>query len=216
MSGERLQDHWSSDFVHYLWNFDENLVKNRGPLVLYCSPECWGYVELEQTWKYISTQCCISFHPCRSIWKQIWPCHKNSQGQPKVIIWNIGSTRVPDAVYHVSKSSASWFRRKRFLKFFTIIYKGMVMWPGTFEQIFIPHISWRLHMKFGFNLPSSFWAKEVWICWISVTLDEVQWMTLTFDIHNGSCTHLVDWIYQLWYHRLQQFLKNPLFYLFPI
>ena len=130
--------------------------KTRGPLVLYRSPECWGYVELEQTWKYISTQCCISFHPCRSIRKQIWPCHKNSQGQPKVIIWNIGSTRV----HQVSKSSASWFRRKRFLKFFTIIYMGMVMWPGTFEQIFIPHISWRLHMKFGFNWPSGFWAKK--------------------------------------------------------
>ena len=110
----------------------------RGPLVLYCSPECWGYVELEQTWKYINTQCCVSFHPCRSIRKQIWPCHKNSQGQPKIIIWNIGSTLVPHAVYQVSKSSASWFWRKIFLKFFTIIYMGMVMWPETFEQIFIP------------------------------------------------------------------------------
>ena len=175
----------------------------RGPLVLYRSPECWGYVELEQTWKYISTQCCISFHPCRSIRKQIWLCHKNCQGQPKVIIWNIVSTRVPDAVYQVSKSSASWFWRKIFLKFFTIIYMGMVMWPGTFEQIFIPHISWRLHMKFGFNRPSGFWAKQDWKCWVWVTLDEVQWMTLTFEIHNGSCIHLADWIYQLWYHRLQ-------------
>ena len=128
--------------------------KARGPLVLYRSPECWGYVELEQTWRYMSTQCCLSFHPCRSILKQIWPCHKNSQGQPNVIIWSIGSTWVPDAVYQVSKSSASWFWRKRFLKFFTIIYMFMVMWPGTFEQIFIPHISWRLHMKFGFNQPS--------------------------------------------------------------
>ena len=158
-------------------------------MVLYCSLECWGYVELEQTWKYISTQCYISFHPCRSIQKQIWPCHKNSQGQPKVIIWNIGSTRVPDAVYQVSQSSAPCLRRKRFLKFFTIIYMGMVMWPGAFEQIFIPHISWRLYMKFGFNRPSGFWAKEDWKCWSWVTLDEVQWMTLTFDIHNGSCTH---------------------------
>ena len=178
-------------------------MKTRGPLVLYRSPECWGYVELERTWKYISTQCCISFHPGRSIQKQIWPSHKNSQGQPKVIIWNIVSTQVPDAVYQVSKSLASWFRRKIFLKFVTIMYKGMVMWPGTSEQIFIPHISWKLHMKFDFNRPSSFWAKQDWKCWIWVTLDEVQWMTLAFDIHNGSCTHLVDWIYQLWCHRLQ-------------
>ena len=41
-------------------------------------------------------------------------------------------------------------------------------------------------------------------------------MTLTFNILKGSCTHLVDCIYQFWYHRLQYFLKNPLFYLFPI
>ena len=45
------------------------------------------YVELEQTWKHISIQCCISFHPCRSIRKQICPYHKNCQGQPRVIIW---------------------------------------------------------------------------------------------------------------------------------
>ena len=30
-----------------------------------------------------------------------------------------------------------------------------------------------------------------------MTLDEGQWMTLSFDIHKGSCTHLVDCIYQL-------------------
>ena len=41
-------------------------------------------------------------------------------------------------------------------------------------------------------------------------------MTLTIDIHIGSCTHLDNCIYQLWCHRLQYFLKYPLFYLFPI
>ena len=62
-------------------------IVTRGPLVLCRSPECWRYAELKQTWKYISTQCCISFHPCRSIQKQIWPCHKNGQGHPRVIVW---------------------------------------------------------------------------------------------------------------------------------
>ena len=123
----------------------------------------------------------------------------------------IGSTRVPDAVYQVSKSWASWFRRRRFLKFFTIYGHGHVTW-NIWTNF---HSPWRLHMKFGFSRPNGFWA-EVWKCWIWVTLDEDQWMTLTNDIHKGSCTHLVDWIYQLWYHRLQQFLKNPWFYLFPI
>ena len=93
------------------------------------------------------------------------------------------------------------------------MYMGMDMWPETFEQIFIPHISWRLHKKFGFNRPSGLWAKQDWKCWIWVTLDEVQWMT--FEIHNGSCTHLVDWIYQLWYHRLNSFWKIHYFTLFP-
>ena len=46
---------------------------------MYRSPECRGYAELEQTWKYISTQCCISFHPCRSIRKQRRTCIKNTQ-----------------------------------------------------------------------------------------------------------------------------------------
>ena len=32
-----------------------------------------------------------------------------------------------------------------------------------------------------------------------MTLNQGQWMTLTFDNHIGPCTHLVNWIYQLWY-----------------
>ena len=63
--------------------------KNRGPLVHYRSPECWGYVELEQTWKYKSTQCSIllssSTHTEAS--GTNLPCHKSGHGQPRVIIW---------------------------------------------------------------------------------------------------------------------------------
>ena len=122
-------------------NFWPGKIRTRGPLVLYRSPECWGYVKLEQTWKYISTQCCISFHPCWSIRKQIWPCHKNSQGQPKVIIWNIGSTRVPDAVYQVSKSSASWFWRKKIFEVFhhNLLGHGHVTW-NIWTNFHSPHL----------------------------------------------------------------------------
>ena len=35
----------------------------------------------------MSTQCFISCHPYRIIRKKIWPCHKNGQGQPRIIIW---------------------------------------------------------------------------------------------------------------------------------
>ena len=40
-------------------------------------------------------------------------------------------------------------------------------------------------------------------------------MTLTFNIHIPSRSQLVVCIYQLSGHRLQYFLKNPLFSLFP-
>ena len=47
----------------------------RGTFVLYRSPECIGYAVLEQAWKCM-TICCISFHSCRSIRKQILPSIK--------------------------------------------------------------------------------------------------------------------------------------------
>ena len=177
-------------------------------MVLYRSPECWGYAELEQTWKYISTQCWISFHPRRSIQKQIWPCHKNGHGQPRVIIWKhwyYSSTRC--MLYTKFQGHRPLGSKEEDLLSF-LPYMGMVIWHGTFEQIFIPHIPLRRHTKFGFNRPSGFWAEEVWKCWVWVTLDEAQWMTMTFDIHKGSCTHLVDWIYQLWYLRLNSLLVH--------
>ena len=52
--------------------------RTRGPLVLYRSPECWGFDEVEQTWKYKSTQCSISCHPCRSIRNKFDPVIKMS------------------------------------------------------------------------------------------------------------------------------------------
>ena len=152
------------------------------------------------------TICCISFHPCRSITKQIWPCHKNSQGQPSVIIWiNLVVLAYPMLYTKFqchrplgSEKGDFW----RFLQYMDL-EAILVMWPGTFEQIFIP-IS---HGGSIWNLASIglsvFWGKEVLKSWIWVTLDQVQWMTLTFDIHIGSCTHLVNCIYQLWHHRLQ-------------
>ena len=115
--------------------------RTRGSLVLYRSPECWGYVELEQTWKYISTQCCISFHPCRSIQTQIWPCRKIGQGQLRVIIWT--NLKVLEYPMLHTKFQGHWpfgSREKDFLRF--LPYMGMaailVMWHRPFEQTFIP------------------------------------------------------------------------------
>ena len=120
------------------------------------------YAELEQTRKYISPQCCTSFHPCRCIRKQFWPGHKNGLIHlilnPGHRLKKNGSTRVSDAVYQVSWSSASWFRR-RFLKFFTIYGHGHVTWNIWTNFL---HTPWRLHKKFV-----KFW---IW-----VTLDQGQW-----------------------------------------
>ena len=49
-----------------------------------------------------------------------------------------------------------------------------------------------------------------------MTLGQGQEMTLTFNTHTTSLNQLVVCIYQLSGHRLQHFLKNPLFSLFPI
>ena len=109
-------------------------------MVLNRSPECIGYAELEQPWKYM-TICCMSFHPCISITKQIWQCHKNGQGQPSDIIWtNLVILEYPMLFTKFQGHRQFRSREEDFLRFKT--YMGMavilVMWPGSFEQTFVP------------------------------------------------------------------------------
>ena len=118
-------------------------------------------------------------------------------------------TWVSNAVYQVPRSSAFLFKRWRFLEFES--YMGMavilVMSARPFENFcsFIPR---RLHMKFGFNRHSRYWGKEVInLC----DLEQGQCMTLNFGTHKASCTHFVYFIYKLWFHRLQLFLKTNVF-----
>ena len=91
----------------------------------------------------------------------------------------------------------------------------LVMSPAPFEHDFIPPSHggsiWNL-ASIGQAVSKEKKFENVESEW----LDQGQWMTLTIDIHLGSCTHLVNCINQLWLHRLQQFLKNTLFYLFPL
>ena len=47
------------------------------------------------------------------------------------------------------------------------------------------------------------------------TLDEGQWMTLIFDIHRRLCTHLVELIYQLWYHKTTIVSEKSIMLPFP-
>ena len=152
------------------------------------------------------TICCISFHPCRSITKQIWPCYKNGQGQPSVFIWrNLIVLEYPK-LYTKFQDHRPLGSEERFcFRIFTIYEPGSHLGHVTRNiwTNFHSNIPWRLSTKFGFEWPSVVLEKEVLKCWIWVTLDKGQWMALTFDIHKGSCTNLVNCIYQLWYHWLK-------------
>ena len=151
---------------------------------------------------------CFNFFPYKGIMDQIWSCHKIGQGQLRVIIWtNLVVFEYPMLLTNFQGHRHIGSREEECFMFLPYM-------AGPFEQTFVPPFHWDI--KFGFNRPSGFSGKEVWKCWIWVTLDQGQWMTLTFDFHIGSCTHLVNCIYQPWHHRLQQFLKYSLFYLFPI
>ena len=142
-------------------------LKTRGPLVLYCSPECWGYVKISGYWekqvkKYwlwlnwtkvnerpwplvlikphvlILVDCIyqLLYHRLqqflknplfllnRSIQDQIWSCRKIGQDHPSHHVNKLSFTRVREAAYQVSRSSAFRFQRRRFLKGFTIFGHG--------------------------------------------------------------------------------------------
>ena len=78
----------------------------------------------------------------------------------------------------------------------------LVMWPKTFEQTFIP----LSHGDFTWNLAQIGLAVAKEKKYENVNLRDLgqgQWMTLTFDIHIGSCNRFANCIYQLWHHSLQ-------------
>ena len=79
--------------------------------------------------------------PYKSIRDQIWPCRKIGQGQPTVIIW----TNLVVLVHPMLHTKFLGHRpfgsgEEDFLRF--LPYMGMaailVMWPGPFEQTFVP------------------------------------------------------------------------------
>ena len=84
---------------------------------------------------------CLIFFPYKSIRDQIWPCRKICQGQSRVIIWtNLVVLEHP--MLHTMLQGHRPFvsGEEDFLRF--LPYMGMaamlVMWPGPFEQTFVP------------------------------------------------------------------------------
>ena len=97
------------------------------------------------------------------------------QGQPRNIIWTtlvVLTYTMLHTKFQGQRSIGSG--EEDFLRF--LPYMGMaailVMWPGPFEQIFVSPDPWRLHMKFGYNWPSSFRGEVVWNCWRTTTDDD--------------------------------------------
>ena len=136
-------------------------------MVLYRTPECNRYAELEQAWKYMIV-CCVSFHQCKSIFIS-WTVEQ--------MLWYL-STRCCIPSFKVC----------------TIYGPGihLVHVNRTFEQIFIWGFIWSLALNVW---PSYLLGIEVWKCWNWVTLDKGQWMLLTFGCHKSPCTHLFDYMY---------------------
>ena len=83
----------------------------------------------------------FSFFPYKSIRDQLWPCRKIGQGQPRVIIWaNLVVLKHP--MMH-TKIQGHWpfgSREEDFFRFLPYMAMAtiMVMWPGSFEQTFVP------------------------------------------------------------------------------
>ena len=118
---------------------------------------------------------CFTFFPYKSRKDQIWSCRKKYQRSTHGYrLSKLGSTAVPDSIYQVSTTSADWIQRRRFLKIFTIYGHGghlghvtRIIWAYFFRSL----IPVRLHVKFDFDWPSSFWG-DVWRVWTTTTADD--------------------------------------------
>ena len=76
------------------------------------------------------------FLPYKSIKDQIWPCRKIGQGHPRVIIWTILVVLEHPMLHTKFQGHRPLGSGEEFSRF--LPYMGMVMWPGPFEQTFVP------------------------------------------------------------------------------
>ena len=134
---------------------------------------------------------CFTFSPYKSIGNQIWPCRKMSRSIQGHHLNILGSTHAPDSAYKASRSSTFWLQRRDFFKVFTIYghggHLGHVTW--TIWTNFCSPIPRRLHMKFGFKLPSGFRGEDVWKCWQHTyirTTEAYLYYKLTNELSKGS------------------------------
>ena len=131
----------------------------------------------------------LPFSPNKSIGDQIWPCRKIGQCQPRIIVWTNLVVLSTECYIPTFKVISLLVPKKKIFSGFYHIWTWGPYWSCDLDHL----------NKFSFPYPMK---SSVWN-WIWVTLDQGHWMTLTFNIHIGSCTQLVNCIYQLWYHSLQ-------------
>ena len=75
--------------------------------------------------------------------------------------------------------------------------------------------SLKLSYELWFQIAQLFLRKTSFYFEIWVTFDQGQRMTLTFDTHSTSLTHLVECFKQLWDVKMQKFPKNYNFHFSP-
>ena len=144
------------------------------------------------------------FFPIKSLCHQIWPWRKMCQGKLRVIIW---TTLVVLALTMLhTKFQGHWSigsGEEDFLRF--LPYMGMaamlVMWPNSYKFSFL--FSPKLSYEFWLQIASLFLRKTSFNFVIGVIFDQGQRMTLTYDTHWRSLTHLAKCFKQLWDLRLQ-------------
>ena len=129
-----------SDFIHF---FAPGQERTGDKVLMSTETSChFGHpfqiIDDNSFWKIH----CFTFFPYKSIRDQIWPCRKIGQGQPTVIIWaNFVVLRYP---MMRTKNQGHWPFGSREEDFFSrfLPYMAMaailVMWPGPFEQTFVP------------------------------------------------------------------------------
>ena len=113
----------------------------------------------ETSWKMQ----CFHFFPLKSLCNQNWACRKIGQDQPNVMIYiNYDGPESPmlHTKFRWNRSTGS--RENDFFMIVTIYghggHLGHVTW--TFRSPFLR----MLHMKFGFDWPSSFRGEDLWNC----------------------------------------------------
>ena len=98
------------------------------------------YIDFNDFWEIYS----LSFFPYKRLRKQIWPCHKIGQCQPKVIIWTELVILEHPIMHTKFRVNGLLVTEKKFLKVLSYMAMAvsLVMWSGPFEQTFVLPSHW--------------------------------------------------------------------------